>query len=93
MDETMDDDAKDPGPFQQRNDPATEPEDAVAESMDETMDGDLAAATPNTKLKNKLQRQTQERPRNTKGTKKRNANKKNKRRTRQATEAGGTPTE
>ena len=40
MDEAMDDDTKDPGPFQQRNDPATEPKDAVAESMDETMDCD-----------------------------------------------------
>ena len=40
MDEAMDDDTKDPGPFQQRSDPAAEPEDAVAESMDETMDGD-----------------------------------------------------
>ena len=93
MDETMDDDTKDPGPFQQRNDPAAEPEDAAAESMDETMDGDLAAATPNTKLKNKSEKQTQDKPRNTKGTRKRNANKMNKRRARQATKAGGTPTE
>ena len=48
MDEAMDDDTKDPGPFQQRNDPAAEPEDAVAESMDETMDSNslYRQATP-----------------------------------------------
>ena len=40
MDETMDDDAKDPGPFQQRNTPAADSEDAAAESMEEAMDGD-----------------------------------------------------
>ena len=77
MDQTIDNDAKEPGPLQQRDASAAEPEDAVAESMDETMDGDLAAATPNTKLKNKSEKQTQDRPRNTKGTRKRNANKMN----------------
>ena len=45
MNEAMDDYAKDPGPFEQRSDPATEHENAVVESMDETMDGDLAAKT------------------------------------------------
>eukprot|EP00614_Pseudopedinella_elastica_P018983 CAMPEP_0172647986 /NCGR_PEP_ID=MMETSP1068-20121228/241036_1 /TAXON_ID=35684 /ORGANISM="Pseudopedinella elastica, Strain CCMP716" /LENGTH=219 /DNA_ID=CAMNT_0013462285 /DNA_START=470 /DNA_END=1129 /DNA_ORIENTATION=+ len=93
MDETMGDDTKDPGPFQQRSDPAAEPEGALAQSMDESMDGDLAAAAPNTKLKNKSQRQTKRGLRNTESTKKRNANKMNKRRARQATEVGGTPTE
>ena len=48
MDGAMDDDRKDPGPFQQRNDPATEPKDAAAVSMDETMDGDLDAPTGST---------------------------------------------
>ena len=68
--------AKGPGPFQQRNAPAAELEGTIAESMDETMDGDLAAATPKTKLKNKSQRQTQGGPRSTDATKKRNTNKK-----------------
>ena len=40
MDEAMDYDAMVPGPFRQRSDPAAEPEDAVAEIMDEVMDGD-----------------------------------------------------
>ena len=84
MDQTMDDDAKEPGPFQQRNDPATETEDAVAESMDESTDGDSRP-----QLRNKSQRQTQGGPRTTDATKKRNANKKNKRRARQVTEAAG----
>ena len=34
-DEAMGDDAKDPGQFQQRGPSAAEPEDAVAESIDE----------------------------------------------------------
>ena len=57
---------KDPGPFQQRNAPAAELEGTIAESMGETMDDNLAAATPNTKLKNKSQRQTEGGPRSTK---------------------------
>ena len=48
MNEAMNDYAKDPGPFQQRSDPATEHENAVVESMNETMDGDLAATTVST---------------------------------------------
>ena len=48
MDEAMGDDTKDPGPFQQRGSPAAEPENAVTESMDETMDCDLAAPTVST---------------------------------------------
>ena len=40
MDEATDDNTKDPGPFQQRSDPAAEPEDAVAVIMDESTDGD-----------------------------------------------------
>ena len=44
----MDDDAKDPGPFQQRSDPAAESEGTVVESMDESMDGDLVATTVST---------------------------------------------
>ena len=39
MDEAMGDGAMDPGPFQQRNTPAIEPEGTVAESMNESMDG------------------------------------------------------
>lgn len=45
MDQTIDNDAKEPGPLQQRDASAAEPEDAVAESMDETMDGDPVANT------------------------------------------------
>ena len=41
----MDDGAEDPGPFQQRFDPAAEPEYAVAESMDEAMDQDTTTTT------------------------------------------------
>ena len=40
MDEAMGDDAKDLGPFQRSDFFAAEPEDAVTESMDETMDSD-----------------------------------------------------
>ena len=40
MDEAMDDDTEDLGNFQQRGTPAADSEDAVAESMDGTMDGD-----------------------------------------------------
>ena len=45
MDELMGDDAKDPGPFQQRGAPAAEPGNSVAESMDEAMDYDTTTAT------------------------------------------------
>ena len=48
----MGDDTKDPGPFQQRGTPTAEPEDAVAESMDETMDDDLVATTVSTPTPN-----------------------------------------
>ena len=89
----MDDDAKYPGPFHQRSDPAVEPEDAAAESMGESMDQDTTTTTTAALHTGAPQRQTQRGLRSTESTKKRNANKKNKRRTRQATEAGGTPTE
>ena len=85
MDEAIDNSAKDPGPFQQRYAPAAELEGKIAESMDEKMVVDPAAATPNTKLKNKSQRQTQSGPRSTNATKKQNSNLKAKRRARQAT--------
>ena len=41
MDEAMDDDTKDLGPFQQRGTPAADSEDAVIESTDEAMDRTL----------------------------------------------------
>ena len=37
MDEAMDNDTKDHGPYQQRGDPAAEPENAVTERMDEAI--------------------------------------------------------
>eukprot|EP00614_Pseudopedinella_elastica_P012583 CAMPEP_0172591984 /NCGR_PEP_ID=MMETSP1068-20121228/10878_1 /TAXON_ID=35684 /ORGANISM="Pseudopedinella elastica, Strain CCMP716" /LENGTH=84 /DNA_ID=CAMNT_0013388759 /DNA_START=309 /DNA_END=563 /DNA_ORIENTATION=- len=49
MDETMDDDTKDPEPFQQGGTPAADSEDAIAESMDETMDGDTTTKQTNSK--------------------------------------------
>ena len=45
MDEAIDDDTKDLGQFQQRGTPAADSEDAVAESMDEAMDGDFTTTT------------------------------------------------
>jgi len=48
MDETMDDDAKDPGIFQQRSASGAKPEDTVAENMDEAMDGDSTTTTART---------------------------------------------
>ena len=45
-DEVMDDGTKDPGPFQQGSDPAAEPEEAVAENMDESMDDDETRDRP-----------------------------------------------
>ena len=44
-DEAMNDDTEDPGPFQQRSDPAVKPENAVAESMDGTMDHNTTTTT------------------------------------------------
>ena len=41
----MGDDAKGPGPSQQTGAPAADPEDAIAESMDESMDNDTTTVT------------------------------------------------
>ena len=45
IDQAMGDDTKGPGEVQQRNAPATEPEDKVAENMDEAMNDDTTTAT------------------------------------------------
>ena len=45
MDETMDDDAKDPGIFQRRSASGAKPEDAVTGSMDEKMDCEITTTT------------------------------------------------
>ena len=84
----MDDDAKGPGPFQQRGASAAEPEETVAEGMDGAMDGNPVTTTPKNELKGNSRRQTQGGPRSTDATKKRNANTMNKRRTRKTTETG-----
>ena len=64
MDETIDDDTKDPEPFQQGGTPAADSEDAIAVRMDETMDGDTTTKQTNSKLYNHKRGATEKNRRN-----------------------------
>ena len=97
MDETMGDGAKDSGPFQQRNAPAVKTEGVIAESMDETTNGDLVATTQNTehdtpdRHSNTPRRQNQGGPRSARATERRSAKRKAKLMAKRAIENGRAP--